>query len=374
MLSKLHGFMSRHKRKFVVGGLVVGGAVLVTTYAQRKLLKWQEKEAQEFFERIQRESHFKSTERNCNLTITSLSETLRETILTLVNTEDVLSKIRSGEGNKIELWDNLKVMVFTQISTLLYAGLMLVIVLRIQLNVMGGYLFRFKMEAHDSDQAPSAACQECYLSLCNYFINQGIKDLCSIIDKHVRLVMKDMSLKEKMSLQDIEQIFWSIQSSLSQDPLDPLKHLSKYLLQPFPPENLAMRDTVFMKKIFYETIDILDSAEVVSLAESSIKRCYSNTVDRITAYYIPSPNGVVQVVSRENGFRTQAEQEDEPFKNVTELRVPLAKIVPIIHGLAKSSASTRQMDTWIEQYLVMDKINTLGANLYEAFSYKQISL
>uniref|UniRef100_A0A0A9X500 Peroxisomal biogenesis factor 3 n=1 Tax=Lygus hesperus TaxID=30085 RepID=A0A0A9X500_LYGHE len=367
MFSKLRGFISRHRRKFIVGGIVVGGAVLATTYAQRKLLEWQEKEAQEFFERIQRESHFKSTERNCNQTICSLSETLKDTILKLIDTEEVLRKIRAGEGNKIELWDDLKVLVFTQISTLLYAGLMLVIVLRVQLNVMGGYLFRFKMDSKDSDAAPSQECQESYLSLCNYFINQGVKDLCSIIDKHVHLVLKDVSLKEKMSLQDIEQVFWSIQSSLSQDPLDPLKHMSKYLLQPFPPQNFENKEGDFMKKIFYETTEILDSPEVVAVAESTIKRCYSNTVDRITTYYLPN-NGTVCPL--ENGVKKP--DHEEVFKNVTEITVPLAKVVPIIHGLAKSPSKNKQVDPWIEQYIIMEKINSMGANLYEAFSFPQV--
>lgn len=363
MFSKLRGFISRHRRKFVVGGIIIGGAFLATSYAQRKLLEWQEKEAQEFFERVQRESHYKSTERNCNQTICSLSETLKDTILKLIDTEDILRQIRAGEGNKIQLWDDLKILVFTQISTLLYAGLMLVIVLRVQLNVMGGYLFRSKMDAKDG--APSSLCQESYMSLCNYFINQGIKDLCSIIDKHVRLVLKDVSLKEKMSLQDIEQVFWSIQSSLSQDPLDPMKHMSKYLLQPFPPENLPGADGDFIKKIFYETTDILDSPEVISVAESSIKRCYSNTVDRITAYYLPN-NGLDPV---ENGVKKDLEAAT--FKNVTEITVPLAKVVPIIHGLAKSPSKNRQVDPWIEQYIIMEKLNSLGANLYEAFSFPQ---
>lgn len=42
MLSKLKGFVGRHKKKFIFGGVVIAGGILVR-YAQRKLVEYQEK-------------------------------------------------------------------------------------------------------------------------------------------------------------------------------------------------------------------------------------------------------------------------------------------------------------------------------------------
>jgi len=42
MLSKLKGFVGRHKKKFIFGGAVIVGGILVR-YAQRKLVEYQEK-------------------------------------------------------------------------------------------------------------------------------------------------------------------------------------------------------------------------------------------------------------------------------------------------------------------------------------------
>ena len=42
MLSKFRGFVSRHKKKFIVGTVIIAGGIAVR-YAQRKLIEYQEK-------------------------------------------------------------------------------------------------------------------------------------------------------------------------------------------------------------------------------------------------------------------------------------------------------------------------------------------
>jgi hypothetical protein len=42
MLSKLKGFVGRHKKKFIFGGVVIAGGLAIR-YAQRKLVEYQEK-------------------------------------------------------------------------------------------------------------------------------------------------------------------------------------------------------------------------------------------------------------------------------------------------------------------------------------------
>ena len=42
MLSKLKGFVGRHKKKFIFGGIVIASGIALR-YAQRKLVEYQEK-------------------------------------------------------------------------------------------------------------------------------------------------------------------------------------------------------------------------------------------------------------------------------------------------------------------------------------------
>uniref|UniRef100_A0A0V0G8T8 Peroxisomal biogenesis factor 3 n=1 Tax=Triatoma dimidiata TaxID=72491 RepID=A0A0V0G8T8_TRIDM len=369
MWSGMKTFVYRHKKKFLVGGIVISGAILASKYTQRKLIEWQEQEAKEFLMKTRKDQHFRSTERTCNQTICSLAETLRDTIAKITNTDDLLIKIRNGEGNKVLLWEDLKVQVFAQLSSLLYSGLMLVIVLRIQLNVIGGFMFKEKMDSQTYDIF-SSTFQEHYLSLCHYFLNKGVKDICTLMEKHTRFVLENISLKQKLSLQDIEHIFWAIRSSLNNDPFDPLRNLPKYLLPPLFSNSIYKGvESEKMKLIVDETFDILDSEEVKSIADSCIKRAYSNVVDKIasTYYSVPSMN------LNATYFGKSSSPEDNDFKNITKISIPLARIVPVIHGLYKEPPEENEEFTpWIHQFLIMDNINMLGANLYDAFSYSDL--
>lgn len=47
MLSKIKGFVGRHKKKFIFGGVVIAGGILLR-YAQRKLVEYQEKVKKNF--------------------------------------------------------------------------------------------------------------------------------------------------------------------------------------------------------------------------------------------------------------------------------------------------------------------------------------
>ncbi|XP_014284959.1 peroxisomal biogenesis factor 3 [Halyomorpha halys] len=363
MFSRLKNFICRHRRKFIVTGVVLGGTIFAINYVQRKFLEWQEKEAREFFRKAKKEQHFKTTERTCNQTIFSLSKTLKESIFQSLNSDVILQKIREGESSRVPLWEELKVVVFAQICALIYSGMMLVTLLRIQLNIIGGYMIREK----DISELTNAS-QEKYLSLCQHFLEVAVKDICALMLKHSELILKNVSLKHKMTLKDIEHVFWRLESSLNQDPLNPIKNLSLYLI---PPENekfIGDDEAQFFKNIVSETVDLLQHEEVLSVCESSIKRAFSNTVDKIAEYYIPADfeNGKVS----KNGCTSEILYNGK-IVNMTDVTVHLAKLVPILHGLYRGSAHNGSPDPWIEQFIVMDQMNNLGLDIYETYSFEE---
>lgn len=112
VFSKMKDFISRHRTKFVVGGVIVTGSILLTRYAQQKLREWQEQEAKEFLDRTRKQQHFESTERTCNQTILSLMSALKESLNKIMDTEGLIVKLRNKPENKLELWEQLKVMYF----------------------------------------------------------------------------------------------------------------------------------------------------------------------------------------------------------------------------------------------------------------------
>lgn len=178
VFSKIRNFLHRHRNKFIATGAVIAGAVLAARYAQYKLREWQERETKEFLERTRKHQHFESTERTCNQTIVSLSQTLHDALSKLLQTEEVVAQLRNNPENRIELWDKLKLLVFTRLCTLVYVNVLLVIVLRIQLNLVGGYLYK-------DTKAITSTLQQNYLSMCHLLLETGVQKISTVINEKV---------------------------------------------------------------------------------------------------------------------------------------------------------------------------------------------
>lgn len=109
VFSRIRGFFSRHRNKFIVGGVIITGSIFLTRYAQQKLKDWQEKETKEFLERTRKQHHFESIGRTCNQTILNLSSALFDVIFQTIDTEDIINTLKTNPENKMELWNELKV-------------------------------------------------------------------------------------------------------------------------------------------------------------------------------------------------------------------------------------------------------------------------
>lgn len=109
VVSKLRGFLTRHKGKFLFGSAIIVGSIFFTKYAQQKLVQWQEKETKEFLERNRKQTHFESIGQTCNHTISNLSSTLTMVVTKIINTDDIIEELKNNPSNKIILWNELKV-------------------------------------------------------------------------------------------------------------------------------------------------------------------------------------------------------------------------------------------------------------------------
>jgi peroxin-3 len=370
MFSSIKNFLHRHRRKFLVTGAVIGGLYILTSYAQKKLREWQEKEAKKFFEMTRKKQHFESTERTCNQTILSLSKIVSESILNVLNTEEIVKKLQDNPENKLELWEQMKIMIYTRICVLVYALCILQVTLRIQLNVIGGYLYRDSV--HEDEPIIDSELQAKYLSLCHHFVGQGVEDLVKQIEKAVKRVVEPVSLKKKVTLQNIEQMFWSIQTILCTDTTegDPVKKMVHYLIG-HTEINEARLDTIVK-----ETMDILESDEVTSVTMSSVSRSFTSVIDEIANLFVtksvPLTKNHLEVDEHimTNGV-LKSGASLEPFVDVNKVEMHFVKLLPVINELItknKCKGNTNIPDLLTQQLTLNDKLKLLGANIYEVFS------
>ncbi|KAK4872362.1 hypothetical protein RN001_014391 [Aquatica leii] len=337
VFSKIGSFFNRHRNKFVVGGVVVWGSVLLTRYAQQKLKEWQQHEAKEFFERTRKQQHFESTERTCNQTIINLTNALSESLLKAVNTDEILTELRNNPPHKVELWERLKVLVFTKVSCLIYLSTLLTAVLRVQMNIIGGYLYK-------DPSILSIDLQQKYLSICQELLNSGVRKLVRLFEDEVTKIVGIIPLKRQLKIDELENIFWTIQSAIRENADDPLNNLRQYFTSDGKNDTNGIYNSMIQ-----ETADLLDSDEVKMLMSSCISRGFVLLGDQISEFYGPSPSN-----------------SNSDFVHPSDVKIPLAKLIPIINGLVNKNSLP---NTLIQQLIINDKVKTLGANIYEAFSY-----
>lgn len=381
MFSSLRNFMNRHRRKFLIGGAVIAGGVLTLQYAQRKLIEYHEAKAREFIERTRRTQHFETTERTCNQAIMGLAPNLIDQILKCLDADSVVSELRDNPTNKIEMWDKLKVLAISRLCALVYASSMLAITLRVQFNVLGGYLYK---DAVNGVDIITSEIQQNYVALIQYFLRDGYRSLCQLIQTKVEHVLSSYDLSKKLTLNDAEQMFWSIQLAINSDAKDPSNNLAHYV---YPSDVSAYTSNPLFEKMFNETIDMLESNDVSVLNANNVSRGFSIVMDSIAEFYFKPSNGIVENGVNSNHIENTNEPEpstskaiiasaatskDPNLPNIHNVNIPLPKLIPIINGLAKQQFSNTNKPpglstSLVTLFLISEKVKILGANVYEVF-------
>lgn len=389
MFSGVRNFLDRHKRKFLVTGVVVAGGAIALRYAQRKLLEYQECKAREFIDRTRKRQHFETTERTCNQAIMGLAPNLIDRVLKCLDTDPLLEKLRSNPDNKVELWNEVKILAFSRLTALVYVCTMLVVTLRIQFNLLGGYLYK---DTISNEMIIPNEVQQNYVALIQHFLKDGIDALCDLIQGKARQVLAGYDLSQKLTLGETEQIFWSIQMAVNSDVNEPNGKLARYV---FPPDVSQTSTNQLFTQMYTETVDMLDSDEVSVLSTNNVSRGFSLIMDSIADFYMKPVNGltsneVVRTAEAVNvdvsvpstskaalnaNYIPQCQQVNgfDGISNISTTSIPLPKLIPVINGLAKQQFNGLTKPpglsaSLITFFLVSDKIKMLGANVYEVFS------
>ncbi|XP_053681203.1 peroxisomal biogenesis factor 3 [Anopheles nili] len=378
MFSRIKDFFYRHRRKFVATGVVIGGSVFLLKWLQYKLRELQERQAREIHEKLKRMQHYECTDRTCNQTIQGLIPALSENILKRLDTNVILTKLRSNPPNKLELWEELRSVAFTRLVTIVYAASMLAVTLRVQINILGGYLYQTMADDGKSEEPDrhsiSLQVQTAYLSLIQHFMSNGIVRLIDVVSKNVNIVMQRYSLKQQLTLADTETLLWSIEMTLNNENGNPVSSIASYTL-PDPPA--AVGDDSVFNRLFMETLDVLESVESTEVCLSNVSIGFAKVMDNIAEYYMGS-NGVNK--------NTKSDLNVECITNINGIKISLAKLIPIVNGLTKKTLSEVEgtmnnammplvteeadfMSSMVVHFLQSEKLRTLGANVYETFCH-----
>uniref|UniRef100_A0A7N8X3Q0 Peroxisomal biogenesis factor 3 n=1 Tax=Mastacembelus armatus TaxID=205130 RepID=A0A7N8X3Q0_9TELE len=353
MFSSVWNFVKRHKRKFIFTGVVVGGVYFLGKYAQKKLREIQEKEATEYIAQARRQFHFESNQRTCNMTVLSMLPPLREAIVNQLNSESLTALLKTKPANKVEIWEDLKIISFTRTIVAVYSTCMLVVLLRVQLNIIGGYLYLDNSVGKNGTTALAPPdVQQQYLSSIQHLLGDGLTELMMVVKKAVQSSLGGVSLKQSLSLLEVEQQLSWIRAEVEAGSERPL---SWYMLA--DDEN-ALADQacgltgndLMTIKLLNETRDMLDSPDFTTVLSTCLDRGFSRLLDNLAEFFRPPPG-------------------DSQLSAVS-VSLPLAKIIPIINGQINTICSETPSH-FVQDLLLNDKVKEFAANVYETFSMPQ---
>ena len=193
------GFLRRHKRKFITVGLIAGGVYAAGKAVQWKLSELQLKDAKDYARQAKKQFHFESNQKTCAATFAHFMVTLRDKVIESLDTEEIIKIIGTRPKNKIELWEELKIVAVTRAITSVVSACSLFLFIKVQINIIAGYMYLESME--DSEEAeladmasitrgiemdsPLSSIQKEYLNNVRLFFEEGVDEMISDIRKLV---------------------------------------------------------------------------------------------------------------------------------------------------------------------------------------------
>ncbi|XP_071398205.1 peroxisomal biogenesis factor 3 [Centroberyx affinis] len=358
MFSSAWNFLKRHRRKFIFTGAVVGGVYLLGKYAQKKMREIQEREAAEYIAQARRQFHFESNQRTCNMTVLSMLPTLREAIIHQLNSENLTALLKTKPANKLEIWEDLKIISFTRSIVAVYSTCMLVVLLRVQLNIIGGYLY-LDNSVGKNGTTPLAPpdVQQQYLSSIQHLLGDGLTELMTVVKRAVQDALGGVSLKQSLSLLELEQQLSWIRAEVE---AGSERALSWYMMA--DEENTLAdqacgltENDVLTIKLLNETRDMLDSPDFSTVLSTCLNRGFSRLLDNLAEFFRPPL-----------GDSAPSSAPD----SLSAVSLPLAKIIPIMNGQINTICSETPSH-FVQDLLMIDQVKEFAANVYETFSTPQ---
>lgn len=381
MWETIKGFLRRHRRKFFITGAVVGGVYLLSRYARWRFAEWQRQHEMEYVEQARKQHHFESNQRTCTITLFSLVPNLRDALMEKINCEAITGKLRERPSNKLELWEQLKVLSFSRTIASVYSSCMLFVFLRVQLNIIGGYLYLDSLtmtgEASNGKKVHIAeGLQKRYLAVVRYLMGDGLDFLIEEIRRTVEDILGEISLKEKFSLEELTRLIKHIRQSMefpnhsvpingklkdaSNQPTKNGHHmrpLTKFML---PTDVESLCDTVGkegddnFKNLIGETLDILESEDCLYVLKMCLDAGFAHVMHNMIPFF--------QAEELELGAVGGIELE-------STLDLPLAKIIPIINGQINHVLCDSD-NNYFQDLFKVGSARDFAANIYEAFSFE----
>jgi len=335
-------YLYRHRNKLIFTGVFVGGVVGSLKLAEYTIAEFFAAEQRNAAENQRKLQTFNQIHQHSLALAEAMLDSVIERLEIIVDTDAITRKLKTSQGNKVDLWNELKIRIFTKISTAVFVVPILLIVVQTQLNQISGYT----QSSTETDEQ-----QEEFLSTPHkYLLEGGIEKLVLHISGVAKNVTGTMPLQCPMNSTALETIIRSICSSVMSDTSSGKFSVINYVF----PQKILDLDVLSSEDSlednlnfwFMQTLDILDSPDCmrvfVHCISESISSLGNEMQDSIAA---KTPNA----------------EEENNFSEVPSL--PLAKTLPLLNAKLKSICSKR----FLTELSSLEIFQKFISNIYDSF-------
>jgi len=376
-MSSLFNFVKRHRRKFVAGGVIIGGAAAAITLLDRHISQVRDDERKKQLEIVRKRNHFECTDSAVNTTFIQLFNQLRTRIAEIHDTSDLKEALRQNpdKEEKIRLWNEIKNLCFSNAVCYVITEAFLGVLLRVQLNILAGYIYSDSTSGvnNNSETKFSTKLQQTFLGISNFFLHEGVKEFSDIALLNVKSCVAFIQLQDEIGLDNVENIFNQIQDRILSD--YPERNLvlnpGRFLLSSSDsiPSDLSERERNIFKESISETLEILESQEILNLLTRACRRGFALLIDKLADPFIDDSSGpededlVDSSTDQQPGHLTDIKE----FVSPCRVRLPLVKFLPDLSSITEP-VEEGCTDEWLSCLLESPDLKSLGANVYESFS------
>ncbi|XP_076310313.1 peroxisomal biogenesis factor 3 isoform X2 [Tachypleus tridentatus] len=358
MLKKVFHFIRRHQKKILIGGGVMVGVFWLNKYLHSKLIDFELKQTTEYVEQLKKQQHFEGTIQTCDSSTISLVPKVWEHLLMLLDFDQVLEMLKLKSGNKLQLWEELKINLVSYAVCEVYATSLFVMFMRVQLSIIGGYMYvdTQLQKSKNGIKLPlaTAEVQQKYLACIQHFLDIGVKQLVRVVKEAVKKEFDSVSLKDNLFLKDFHSLIENVKINIA-GTHGVIPKVSEYLLPDgpdhLPSGSIASATPSVLSKLFVETYDILESPDFVKVLSSCIDQGYGTLLDKLSECYFH--------INQSN---------KEKFTNPYSVNVPFVKVLPVLKKVLQD-IPVEDKSLFTYQLLQLELLKSFSANVYEAFSY-----
>ncbi|CAG0893605.1 unnamed protein product [Darwinula stevensoni] len=216
MFTYLRNFVRRHQRKFVAISILGGGAYILSRYANYWLRKYQEQIARDLMEKAKKQYYFNTTQTTCGESVRSFLPLMQATGKEKFNDDVILEDIKNRKASlseTLQLWDQLKVMSVCKVLGFVYGSAFVILVSRIQFNVLGAYSY-LKASHENSSVELTNDERLAYLSIMHDVVLKGFLEFLKRLEGLACDVIEPISLKERVSFEKLTSVLYELKNNI----------------------------------------------------------------------------------------------------------------------------------------------------------------